>query len=151
MTFDVMMMLGVYPFMLNTAAYGRLRHTASWRWARQDRIGRKPAQQYIGPGTDNIRLDGEILPHWKGGHAQLDAMRALARRGKPLVMVDGRGHVWGEWVILKIRETDTEFFSDGTPRVIRFTLDLAEYGTDRGGIDAPTPGRAAIETIARMR
>ncbi len=37
MTFDVMMMLGRYPFMLNTAAYTGLRPTASWRWACQDR------------------------------------------------------------------------------------------------------------------
>ncbi len=59
-------------------------------------------------------------------------------------MVDGRGHCEGEWVILRIRETDSEFFSDGTSRVIRATLDLAEYGTDEAGIRSD-----AVETRAR--
>ncbi|MCL6285588.1 phage tail protein, partial [Ruegeria sp. 2012CJ41-6] len=64
---NVMMMLGAYPFMLDTAAYQRLSRVSSYRWKQQDRIGRKPAQHYVGPGADRITLRGEILPHWKGG------------------------------------------------------------------------------------
>lgn len=75
----VMMMLGSYPFMLDTAAYQQLKRSSEYRWKQLDRVGRKPAQQYLGPGADQITLSGEILPHWKGGLYQVDAMRAQAR------------------------------------------------------------------------
>lgn len=75
----VMMMLGAYPFMLDTAAYQKLKRVSTYRWKQQDRIGRKPGQQFVGPGADQITLQGEILPHWKGGYGQLD-LCALRQR-----------------------------------------------------------------------
>lgn len=147
---DVMMMLGPYPFMLRTAAPEMTVRRSEYRWEQQDRIGRKPARQFIGPGSDEITLNGEILPHFAGGHAQPDAMRLLAGQGKPLLLVSGRGHVPGDWVILQIEEENSEFFSDGAPRVIRFTMTIAGYGADRGGVTALIAAFGAIQTVARL-
>lgn len=147
----VMMMLGAYPFMLDTAAYQRLKRVSTYRWKQQDRIGRKPAQQYVGPGADQITVTGEILPHWKGGYHQLDLMRAQADRGKPLVLLEGYGgFVLGDWVILKVEETKSELMGDGSPRVIAFSLTLKEYGGDEGGFGGLALGLAALSTLARL-
>ena len=147
----VMMMLGAYPFMLNTAAYQQLKRSSTYRWRQQDRIGRKPAQQYVGPGADQITVQGEILPHWKGGYRQLDLMRAQAARGQPLVLLEGYGgFVLGDWVILKIEETKSELEANGAPRVIAFAITLKEYGDDRGGFDGLNLGLAALSTLARL-
>lgn len=147
----VMMMLGAYPFMLDTAAYQQLKRSSTYRWKQLDRIGRKPAQQYTGPGADQITLQGEILPHWKGGYAQLDLMRAQATRGEPLVLLEGHGgFVLGDWVILRIDETRSELMADGSPRVIGFSMMLKEYGDDQGGIGGLALGMAAISTLARL-
>ena len=147
----VMMMLGAYPFMLDTAAYQTLKHSSSWRWKEQDRIGRKPAQQYVGPGADQVTVQGEILPHWKGGYQQIAAMRAQADLGRPLLMLEGYGgHVLGDWVILKIDETKSELMGDGSPRVIAFSMTLKEYGGDGGGFGALIAGLAALSTLARL-
>ncbi len=122
----VMMMLGSYPFMLDSAAYQQLKRSSEYRWKQLDRIGRKPAQQYMGPGADQITLSGEILPHWKGGLYQVDAMRAQAAGGRPLVLPEGHGgFVLGSWVILKIEETRSELMADGSPRVIKAFRDQA--------------------------
>lgn len=145
------MMLGAYPFMLNTAAYQQLKRNADYRWKELDRIGRKPAQQYIGPGADQITLEGEILPHWKGGAAQVDVMRAQASLGVPLVLLEGYGgFVLGTWVILKINETKSELMGDGTPRVINFSMTLKEYGEDQARIGGLGLGLAAVATLARL-
>mgnify|MGYP001028384525 CR=1 FL=1 len=145
------MMLGAYPFMLNTAAYQQLKRNADYRWKELDRIGRKPAQQYIGPGADQITLEGEILPHWKGGTAQVDVMRAQASLGVPLVLLEGYGgFVLGTWVILKINETKSELMGDGTPRVINFSMTLKEYGEDQARIGGLGLGLAAVATLARL-
>lgn len=147
----VMMMLGPYPFMLDTAAYQQLKRSSDYRWQELDRIGRKPAQQFVGPGADQIALSGEILPHWKGGLFQVDVMRALAARGKPMVLLEGYGgFVLGTWVILKIDETKSELMGDGSPRVINFSMTLKEYGDDQGGIGGLALGLAALSTLARL-
>lgn len=146
----VMMMLGAYPFMLRTAAPQTVARRSEYRWQRQDRIGRKPAQQFLGAGSDEITLSGDILPHFAGGYGQLDAMRALAGRGKPLLLVSGRGQVLGDWVITAIEEEGSEFFADGAPGAIAFTMTIAEYGGDRGGISALIAAISAIQTVTRL-
>ena len=144
------MMLGPYPFMLRTAAPQTVARRSDYRWQRQDRIGRKPAHQFLGAGADEITLSGEILPHFAGGYGQIDAMRLLAGRGKPLLLVSGRGDVLGDWVITGIEEEGSEFLADGTPGVIAFTMTIAEYGGDQGGISALVAAISAIQSVARL-
>ncbi|MGD9918610.1 MAG: phage tail protein [Paenirhodobacter sp.] len=147
----VMMMLGPYPFMLDTAAYQQLRRSTSYRWAEQARIGRKPAQQYVGAGSDEITLEGEILPHWKGGYSQVALMRAQGAIGKPLILLEGYGGVvLGQYVITKIDETKSELLADGAPRLINFSVTLKEYGADNGGLGALSTGLAALSALARL-
>lgn len=150
MTNKVMMMLGPYPFMLDTAAPQTVARRSEYRWEAQDRIGRKPARQFLGAGSDEITLSGEILPHFAGGFAQLDAMRLMARLGRPLLLITGRGHVLGNWVVTGIESEESEHWADGAPRVIAFTMTIAEYGGDRGGISALFAAISAVQTIARL-
>ncbi|MEM7295902.1 MAG: phage tail protein [Pseudomonadota bacterium] len=144
---EVMMMLGAYPFMLDTAAYQSLARVSTYRWQAQDRMGRKPAQQFLGSGADQITLQGEILPHWRGGHGQIAQMRASAAQGQPLIMLEAHGgYVLGDWVIKRIEETQTELGVGGAPHHIAFSMTLEEYGDDDGGIDGLALGLAAIRT-----
>lgn len=129
----IMMVIGFYPFMLDTATYDTLKRRATWRWQAQDRIGRKPAQQFLGSGAQEITLQGEIMPHWKGGQNQVAAMRLQADLGAPLMLIEGYGgFVLGRWVITAIDETKTELAANGAPHVIQFTMTLREYGDDWG-------------------
>ena len=125
-----LMALGDYRFSIDTAAYDELERATEYRWARQDRLGRAPARQYLGPGDDTIRLRGTILATYRGGLGQLDAMRAEAARGEPLRLVGGTGTVFGLWVVQRIRETGSVFLEGGAPRRIEFELELAFYGED---------------------
>lgn len=126
----VMMGLGTFRFGVNTAAYQTLRRTASYRWGQLDRIGRAPAQQFLGAGAEDINLDGVIYPHFKGGLRQVEAMRAVAGLGQPMILVDGLGWVFQRWVIVSVAETKGTFLADGAPRKIEFSLGLRSYGGD---------------------
>ena len=128
MTNNVMMMLGDYTFSLDTAAYNELKRASSWRWSPQERIDNNPAMQYTGKGADQIDLSGVILPHYKGGLAQINKMRDEADKGKPLLLVDGQGLIHGDWVILSIEETKQQFIQNGLATNIRFTMKLSYYG-----------------------
>lgn len=127
---EIMMALGDYRFSLSTAAYKDLERTSEWRWAKQERMGRKPARQFNGPDGDSLTLTGTIYPHFRGGLGQINAMRKEADKGKPLILVDGTGKVWGKWCIVKAHERQSQFLPNGVPLKMDFDLSLEEYGPD---------------------
>ena len=127
---DIMMTLGDFQFSIDTAAYQGLKRETSWRWKQQERIGREPANQYIGPGNDRVTLDGSIYPHFRGGLGQLNAMRSMADEGEELRLVDGRGYVIGTYVITRISENQATFAAEGVPLKQDFQIELALYGED---------------------
>ncbi len=126
----IMMALGTYRFSLGTAAYQTLKRSDAWRWASQDRLTRPPALQYLGKGRSSITLDGVIHPHFRGGLGQIEAMRAEAGGGKPLLLTDGLGKIWGSWVIEELSENGTDFTAEGVALKIDFSVTLAAYGED---------------------
>jgi hypothetical protein len=60
----------------------------------------------------------------------MDRMMAEADKGAPLMLVDGRGRVWREWVINRIESVESVFLENGAPREIEFRLELTRYGED---------------------
>lgn len=126
----VMMALGSFRFGVNRANYQTFTRSAAWRWEEQPRLGRSPALQYLGPGAEEITLEGVIYPHFKGGLRQVELMRLVASAGQPLILVDGMGWVWDRWVITAVEERKSLFMADGAPRKIEFTTSLKAYGSD---------------------
>jgi phage protein U len=126
----VMMQLGEYQFGIESAVYEQLRRSTSYRWQAQERIGRRPAQQFAGIGQETITLNGRIYPFYKGGLGQLDTMRTEAGQGEPRILVDGLGRIWGKWAVRRIEETQSTLMPDGVPEKIDFSLELVRYGED---------------------
>ena len=124
---ETMMALGPYRFALNTATYQTLRRKTQYCWAQQARLAQGPAHQYIGMGNDTIDLQGVIYPHYRGGLSQLNELRQQAQQGEPHVLVDGLGHVWGQWVVLSVDEDHEVMHANGQPQKVSFRLQLAKY------------------------
>lgn len=140
----MMMALGGYRFSLSTAAYQTLTRSDAYRWPSQERIGRRPALHFVGPGEERLDLDGTIFPHYQGGLRQIEAMRGEAERGEPLFLVDGQGRKWGRYAISSLQETQTVFFDDGAPRRVDFKISLLRYGEDkRPGAEGHVQGASA--------
>lgn len=126
----VMMALGSFRFGVNRANYQVFSRNAPYRWAKQDRLGRAPALQFLGPDTEEITLEGVIYPHFKGGLRQVELMRLIAMQGVPLMLVDGLGFVWQRWCITTVDERRSFLMAGGTPRKIEFSVSLQSYGGD---------------------
>jgi phage protein U len=127
---ETLLALGNYRFAINTAAYQTLKRHQSYRWQSQERLLRRSAQQFVGTGDDTITLTGVIYPHYRGGLGQLNDLRRQAETGEPLLLVDGLGFVWGQWVITVIEETQSYLQSNGQPLKQTFQLQLKYYGDD---------------------
>ena len=78
----------------------------------------------MGPGEDTITLQGVISVELTDNLDVLDDLRELANEGKPQALVEGTGRVYGGYVLVSLNETRKELFSDGTPRLIEFQLQL---------------------------
>lgn len=127
----MLMCLGQFVWGINTLAYQQLQRQNNYRWAANNRVRRRPARQYVGPGDDTITLSGWISPELCGDRTSLDQLRVMAEAGTPYVMVDATGTVYGLWVIESISETSTIFRIDGQPRRIEFTVTIARVDDDR--------------------
>jgi phage protein U len=124
---DAMMTLGPYIFGLNTAAFQELNRNTEWRWGSQDVFEGVPAMQFTGWGKDTITLPGVIFTEYWGGTGQLDALRGLGDEGEPQTLIDGRGFVWGEYVITGVQERQSYFAAAGVPLRQEFTVTLERY------------------------
>jgi hypothetical protein len=129
----VMMALGGYRFAVDSGGFEKFQRSTAWRWPSQERIGARPAQQFMGPGSDKITLSGTIFPHFKGGLGQVTAMRAEGGRGVALDLIDGNGFYYGAWVMLSVDEGKSVFLPDGTPRKIEFSVEEADARTGSAG------------------
>lgn len=127
----MLLALGKYRFSVDTAAFQQLSKSNEYRWAQHERLATDPALQYIGPGIQAMDVQGVVFPHYKGGLNQVDNMRSEASLGKPLLLTDGQGNVHGSWVIDRIEETQSIFFSNGTPRKVEFRVSLKKYDDRR--------------------
>jgi phage protein U len=116
---ETMMALGDYRFSVDTAAYQELKRSQAYRWQPQERLLRRPAQQFLGPSEETLELTGVIYPHYRGGLLQL-----------ALLLVDGLGFIWGRWVITHLEETQSIFQGNGRPLKQGFRLQLTHYGED---------------------
>ncbi|WP_025879406.1 phage tail protein [Stenotrophomonas indicatrix] len=130
----MMMTYGTFVFSLSTAAYEQLQRQMTWRHASSERLGARPARQYVGPGDDSISLQGTISAELVDNLQVLDELRELADQGKPQALVEGSGRVYGAYLLVSLSETRKEFFPDGAPRLIEFQLQLER--DDNGAAEA---------------
>ncbi|MHC8343354.1 phage tail protein [Pseudomonas sp. RT6P73] len=119
-----------YFFNLDTAAFDELRRSTEFRWASQERLSRRPAQQGVGMGDEKITLKGAIFPGFKGGLKQLDTLRALGAQLKPLTLTTGYGDALGTWCLKSVEEEQSALMQGGIPRKQGFTLEFVRYGDD---------------------
>ncbi|MBI0277267.1 phage tail protein [Hafnia alvei] len=126
----MMMILGMFPFMLATTPYQSLNQSNNWRYAKNERVGKSPRYQYIGAGDASITLSGVLCPEVSGGSLSLVTLETMAYAGLPWPLIECTGRILGMYAIESITQTRTEFFSDGAARRIEFSLKLTRVSED---------------------
>lgn len=127
---SMMMALGLYVFGLHTLPYQSLQRQLAWRHPSNSRVGARPSRQFVGRGDETITLAGVLYPEVTGGKISLAALEAMADEGMAWPLIEGTGLYYGLFVIEEIASTHTEFFPDGAPRKIEFSLRLARVDDD---------------------
>jgi len=120
----MMMALGMFVFMLQTAPYQDFQHQMAWRHPSNARIGLRAVSQFLGPDDESITLSGTLYPELTGGKVSLMALQLMADTGKAWSLIEGNGAIHGMFVIESLSRTKSIFFSDGSARKIEFTITL---------------------------
>lgn len=120
----MMMAYGMFVFSLSTVAYQGLQQQIGWRHPATNRVGQRPAHQFLGHDEESITLNGVLLPELSGGELSLAALRLLGDQGKAWPLIEGTGKLYGLYVLESLNTTRTIFFNDGSARRIEFTLTL---------------------------
>lgn len=111
----MMMVLGLYVFMLRTVPYQELQYQRSWRHAANSRVNRRPSTQFLGPDNDSLTLSGVLLPEVTGGRLSLLALEQMAELGKAWPLIEGSGTIYGMFVIESLSQTRRSFLPAECP------------------------------------
>lgn len=123
-----------YYFNLDTAAFDELSRSNAYRWASQERLTRRSAQQAVGIGEEKITIKGAIFPGFRGGLKQLNTLRSIGQQLKPVLLTTGYGEVLGNWCLVNLNEEQGALLQGGIPRKQAFTLEFVRYGDDMQNI-----------------
>lgn len=126
----MMMILGMFPFALQTTPYQTSNQANTWRHVKNERVGKSPRYQYIGPDEEPITLSGTLYPEISGGDVSLTTLETMAYTGRAWPLIEGTGKIYGMYVIDGLTQNRTEFFQDGKARKIDFTLSLKKVSED---------------------
>lgn len=135
---SMMMALGLFVFGLPTVPYQQLQRQLAWRHPANSRVGARPTRQFIGRGDETITLSGVLFPELTGGRVSLAALEAMADSGKAWPLIEGTGLFYGLYIIEEQATTHSEFFPDGAPRKIEFSLKLARVDDDPNRLGTAT-------------
>lgn len=120
----MMMAYGMFVFSLSTVAYQGLQQQIGWRHPATQRVGQRPARQYLGHDDETITLNGVLLPELSGGETSLASLRILGDQGKAWPLIEGTGKLYGLYILENLETTRTLFFNDGAARKIEFSMTL---------------------------
>ena len=133
---NAMVGLGAVRFQVDALNFSQLERNFAYRWEPQNRLGRRPAMQFMGAGEETINLRGTIYPNhpaFAGGLDELNNMRARSATGEFFNMgarIGTRGLALGRWCVRSIRDDQSYFHPNGRPSKVEFQIDLVAYGED---------------------
>lgn len=119
-----MLSLGLFIFGFDTIAYQELSRRTDWRHAANERLGARPAYQFLGPGLDTISLPGVLMPELTGPNTSIQQMRDMAAPGDAYPLVQSDGSVIGQYMITAVDERKSVFLPGGGARRIDFVIEL---------------------------
>ncbi|MEA9415969.1 phage tail protein [Aeromonas caviae] len=146
----MMMTLGWFVFMRSTLAPLSQQDERAWRHPGNNRVGARPAYQYLGPDDETSTLSGVLLPELTGGPVSLDMLTLMGDSGQAFPLIQGDGVMRGSFVIEGISTTRSEFFVDGTARKIEFTIKLKRVDDNNSSLGNTLLGRTAGNLLGRL-
>ncbi|MCM2434122.1 phage tail protein [Agrobacterium rosae] len=107
MSGNTSMMLGGFAFEAHGFGYQGVKRTVNTPWTEVAVAQTLNPQQWTGPTSDEVNIQGVLFPEEFGGQAQLDGLIAASLSGTPMMLVTGdaaEGVIHGTFTVQGIDE-----------------------------------------------
>lgn len=122
---NVLLGYGYFIFSMQSVPFHELSRAVAWRQPTNDVLGAMPKTQFLGKQSETVTIQAVLMPEVTGGEVSLKRLETMANSGKPYPLVSGVDmRVLGWFVVESFSEKRTQFFNDGSPRKIEFSMTL---------------------------
>ena len=131
------MMLGSFAFEAIGFGFNGLQRRVQKPWADIAVAQTLNQQQWTGPTSEEVTINGVLFNEEFGGQDSLDGIIAAANAGVPLMLVSGSesaGVIHGLFTIQGVSEERSFIDHRGAPRKNSYSITLKRYSGGAGGI-----------------
>lgn len=131
------MMLGSFAFEALGFGFNGLQRRVQTPWAEIKVAQTLDQQQWTGPSSEDVTINGVLFTAEFGGQESLDGIIAAANAGTPLMLVSGSesaGVIHGTFTIQGVTEDRSFITRHGTPQKNTYAITLKRYSGGAGGI-----------------
>jgi phage protein U len=131
------MMLGSFAFEALGFGFNGLQRRVQTPWAEIKVAQTLDQQQWTGPTSEDVTINGVLFTAEFGGQESLDGIIAAANAGTPLMLVSGSesaGVIHGTFTIHGVTEDRSFITRHGTPQKNTYAITLKRYSGAAGGI-----------------
>jgi len=136
------MMLGAFAFEGMGFGFDGLQRRVQTPWADIAVAQTLNQQQWTGPTSEEVTINGVLFPEEFGGQGSLDGIIAAANAGAPLMLVSGSeaaGVIHGMFTVQSISEDRSFITGYGSARKNAYSIVLKRYSGDAAGVSLFKP------------
>lgn len=115
---------GLFVFDTTTLLPDDINRHRDWRHPTAERFGAIDSSQFTGPGEEQIRFTGRLIPELAGSFSSIDTLAAMADAGEAHPLIRGDGKIFGNYVITALDEQMGAIIQGGLPRVVGFSIEM---------------------------
>jgi phage protein U len=126
----VLLNLGKFTFKPLENSFRSFNRDAHYRVVQVHLAGARTVLQYLGPGIDQVELEGVLYPMDDASRRNWpEEFRTGAETGKPMIITTGSGYrVPGKWMFLDISEKQEFHLDNGAPRKVTWKVVVQREG-----------------------
>ncbi len=113
-----------FIFEVGNTIYQTIKEDAEGRYAEINPVQGSTRHQALGRGVETQNLEGVFYPLAHGGLAKLYAFKALVGTPIPLMMADGNGFIFGQWLVQSCSITKTHMTRGNIAQKVEFEVGL---------------------------
>ncbi len=121
------MALGPYAFEGHGFGFDGISSKLNTEWSQIKLAGAYDAQQWLGPGHEEVTIKGVIFDESFGGLGSLKGIRGAAVAGIPLMMVSLGGNILGNMAVQSVTEEQSFIDHLGRPRKDAYSIVMKRY------------------------
>lgn len=116
---------GAVLFTPTKAGFNELQHKMSFGFSKQELVNKSPLYQATQGIEYDLSLSGVFYTKTIGHDQMLNILKAQGESQKPYFMADGRGRIYGKFILQNMEAMDSYHLVSGIPQKQEYSLNFS--------------------------